>query len=100
MGNKLPYASLCFAAYDSILKKYKKHVVLLSIRNVAARLVGLLHHHFVGIFKKVNGTGKGKFNEDTVPLWCGGHCPPRYRGERNGNLKRVDGGCRTGCRFL
>ena len=72
------------AAYDSILKKYKKHVVFfihkkwLSFGLVAASIILLV------FFMKVTPTGMVP-NEDTC----------------NGNLKpcRQLGGCRTGSRF-
>ena len=88
------------AAYDSILKKYKKHVVFfihkkwLSFGLVAASIILLV------FFMKVTPTGMVP-NEDTGTIMGAVTLPPGTSQERAQQiLNRVDSlGCRTGCRF-
>ena len=80
------------AAYDSILKKYKKHVVFfihkkwLSFGLVTASIILLV------FFMKVT---------PTYHYGCSDTASRYFTGTCNGNLKpcRQLGGCRTGCRF-
>ncbi|MCS3155305.1 efflux RND transporter permease subunit [Phocaeicola dorei] len=89
------------AAYDSILKKYKKHVVFfihkkwLSFGLVTASIILLV------FFMKVTPTGMVP-NEDTLYHYgCSDTASWYFTGTCNGNLKpcRQLGGCRTNCRF-
>ena len=88
------------AAYDSILKKYKKHVVFfihkkwLSFGLVAASIILLV------FFMKVTPTGMVP-NEDTGTIMGAVTLPPGTSQERAMEILncRQLGGCRTGCRF-